>query len=152
MAKRRNPSLGDIEGLVVLAGVGALVYWLWNGGWSSLLQGASSLNNALFPHTTSPAIPVGSGISGTGPGGSVSWIPQGDFVAQTSNGPMTIGPNGIVPGTGWTLTDLRTSGYSDDQIGQIVQSWVDLGSPTVDTGSNPFGGGGAPASGASSSW
>jgi len=42
---------------------------------------------------------------------------------MTSSGPQTYGPNGLVPGTGLSVTDLRNAGYADSDIAGLIQQF-----------------------------
>jgi hypothetical protein len=132
-------TLDELENLALLGGLAFAAYWIVSGKASAFLCPGGGGICALWPVQTtvqSPLPPIGAAITHT----TVPSIPQGDLVVMTSSGPQTYGPNGLVPGTGQTVNELRSLGYGDSDIAAMIQSYES--SPGTFTAVGPAGGAG----------
>lgn len=132
-------TLDELENLALLGGIAFAAYWILSGKATSFLCPGGGGICALWPTQTTvqgPLPPIGAAITHA----TVPSIPAGDLVVMTSSGPQTYGPNGLVPGTGQTVNELRSAGYADADIAGLIQSYES--NPGAFTPVSPAGGAG----------
>ncbi len=132
-------TVDELENLALLGGIAFAAYWILSGKATSFLCPGGGGICALRPTQTtvqSPLPPIGAAITHA----TVPSIPAGDLVVMTSSGPQTYGPNGLVPGTGQTVNELRSAGYADSDIAGMIQSYTS--NPGAFTPDGPAGGAG----------
>jgi hypothetical protein len=136
-----------MEGLAILGAIGYVAYWILSGKAAAFLgPGLTS----LFPtQTTMLNLPpnteqqYGNQVFGANANGTAYTVQQsggvvgtGTITVMTDAGPQDFGPSGEVPGTGQTVNELRSIGYTNQQISLLIETYY--ANPGAYSGASSF--------------
>jgi hypothetical protein len=137
--RRRNASdvlapVVELEGLLVFGGIGLLAYWILSGEAQQFFCGPGGNSGicAFWPKQTQAGKTLALPGQAFAPFQSQanSTTPHTIAIATDDGGSTAYGSSYAIPGTGQSIGDLQALGYTDAQIGTLINSApIDDGNP-----------------------